>query len=139
MGVDGNLWTFRKGGTELPNSNKCEQGGTGVSKDWSFCDKVVSECPQWNFSTENLLKLQLWEFILKCGIYECIQTMIIRIYHYLPNKTNSSQKPFFLGMATLFILSLVFCRSRFLKKTSIVFGLISLYLFQIGRNNGVEI
>ena len=136
MGVDRNLWKFRKGGRRVPKSNKCEQGGKG-SKVWLFCDNVITECPQCNFSSENL---QLWKFVLKCGNYGCIRTTIICIFHWLQNKENSSHKPFFFGIATLFLLSLLW-RSRFLKKKkkTIFPGLKSLYLFQSGLNNSVKI
>ena len=43
--------------------------------------------------------------------------MIICILYQLPNKTNYSLKPTFpLGIATLFLLNLLLCGSRFLKK-----------------------
>ena len=70
----------------------------------------------WNEFTLKWIK----EFTLKCANDGCIRSIIIRIYHQLPNKANSSHKPtFFLRITTLFLSSLLFCESRFSKENII--------------------
>ena len=54
--------------------------------------------------------------------------MIIFIFCELPNQANYSLKPTFsLGITTIFLLSLLLCESRFLKKIISFSGLRSRY------------
>ena len=56
-------------------------------------------------------------FILKWANCGCIQTMIICIFHKLPNKLSFSYKlTVLMRITTLFPLSLLFCISKFPKK-----------------------
>ena len=66
------------------------------------------------------------KFILKSRNYACIRTIIIFTFYEPPNKANYSPKrTFFLGITTLFLflLNLLLCGSRILKKIIHFFGL----------------
>ena len=73
---------------------------------------------QRKFAINSVIK-----FYRKMWNSRCMQTIIIFIFYELPSKANSNQKPtFFLERTTLFLLSLLLCGSRFLKREDQFFG-----------------
>ena len=64
--------------------------------------------------------------------------MINYIFYYLLNKANSWLNPTF-SLPTLFLLSLLLCGSRFLKKTNSFLGLKSPCLFKSRSSNYIKI
>ena len=76
------------------------------------------------FSKRDLVLINLTAIFLEkicwtceCVNYGCIRPMIITIFHSLPIKANSNQKPtLFLGITTLFYLAYCCTGQDFLKK-----------------------
>ena len=85
---------------------------------------------QCNFSKENLLYLQSSNFILKCGNYGCIQTIIIFIFHELPNQSNSNQKwTFFSWNKNPFSIKPTFVWIKISEKGGSIFLVLNLFTF----------